>query len=456
MGFLSSVLGTKNNYNSTAPVNKFNAVDPATGATIAQANTQAAGGGGPASGTIAQQSALSEQLAAAANGQGPNPALEQLKQTTQQNINSAAGSVASTRGINPALAARMAQDSAGTANQTAAGHAATMSAQQQIAARQQLGQNLKDTAGTQLGQQSTGIAALGTAGGQSLAAQGLNAGVASQNANLDMSSQQLNAGIAGQNAQTNAAITGGIMNAAGAAVGLGHAAGGEVTDIPGGPLHDYLDSVHGFADGGGVQAQEGAQAQGSGTKTSAAQSHIGDPLLRMQSLHNPSMYANGGSIHQVPVQVSPQEIVIPPKDAKSPARAAARVAAGVGKVPGKAEVSGDSPKNDTVHATLPVGSVVIPRSIAQGANAPERAASFVASVLKRNGGYAGGGRIAPVPPGEMHKLLSSVGAPPAAHAVVAQDFSGGGEVMARTGRGLGLDETRRRIKRVAKPTPEAE
>lgn len=51
-----------------------------------------------------------------------------------------------------------------------------------------------------------------------------------------------------------------------------------------------------------------------------------------------------------------------------------------GKVPGKASVSGDSPKNDTVLAKLSPGEIVIPRSLADD---PERAKKFIESLKKR-------------------------------------------------------------------------
>lgn len=56
-----------------------------------------------------------------------------------------------------------------------------------------------------------------------------------------------------------------------------------------------------------------------------------------------------------------------------------------GHVPGKAKHHGDSVKNDTVHAMLSPGEIVIPRSIAQGKNAPDKSAQFVAAVLAKKG-----------------------------------------------------------------------
>lgn len=51
-------------------------------------------------------------------------------------------------------------------------------------------------------------------------------------------------------------------------------------------------------------------------------------------------------------------------------------------VPGKAAVMGDSGTNDTVPAMLSPGEIVLPRSVAQAEDAPDRAAEFV-KALKR-------------------------------------------------------------------------
>jgi hypothetical protein len=55
-----------------------------------------------------------------------------------------------------------------------------------------------------------------------------------------------------------------------------------------------------------------------------------------------------------------------------------------GGVPGQAPVAGDSPQNDVVPAALSPGEIVIPRS---HAHSPEAAASFVAALQQRRGGY---------------------------------------------------------------------
>ncbi len=59
--------------------------------------------------------------------------------------------------------------------------------------------------------------------------------------------------------------------------------------------------------------------------------------------------------------------------------AAAMVLAGGGKIPGKADVPGDNPRNDKVPAMLSPGEVVIPRTIASN---PDLARQFVAHVMR--------------------------------------------------------------------------
>lgn len=54
-----------------------------------------------------------------------------------------------------------------------------------------------------------------------------------------------------------------------------------------------------------------------------------------------------------------------------------------GKVPGRAVVKGDSPKNDLVPAMLSPGEIVVPRS---QANDPKKAAAFAAAVARRGNG----------------------------------------------------------------------
>lgn len=196
--------------------------------------------------SIGNANQILAQLMATGQGQGPNPALEQLRQTTGQNIQQATGLVASQKGINPALAARTAALSAAQANQGAAGQAAVLSAQQQLAAQQQAAGLATTISGQQAGmaqaqgaQQAQNIAQLmqqqQAMGGMNLQEQQLlqqalaqynSARVGQQNA-----VNQTNAQVAMQNAQTGNQLLGGILNAAGSVAGLAMLAeGGEVPE----------------------------------------------------------------------------------------------------------------------------------------------------------------------------------------------------------------------------------
>lgn len=181
-----------------------------------------------------QEFGLADALKKQAAGQGPNPALEQLKMTTDQNNQAAASQIASQRGLNPALAARMASQGSTMANQNAAGQAAVMGANQQLAAQNQLGQLYGNIGNQQLGQT-----------GQNLSQQQiLQNALAQQNQQYvqgSLGSQGLTSQAAGQNAQIMGGLIGGGLNAVGGALGsyAGKSQGGY---IHGGTVHEEGDS----------------------------------------------------------------------------------------------------------------------------------------------------------------------------------------------------------------------
>lgn len=171
--------------------NKYQATNPYDSSTLSTAlsnNNQVYG----------QQQTLAQALLAQAQGQGPNPALLQLHQTTDQNAQAAAGLLASQRGLNPALAARMAAEAQTTANQTAGGQAAVLGAQQQLAAQGELGGLYGQMGSQQLQQQQLYNNAQANV-------DKLNSGVSEQNSK--------------QNTATDNAMMGGMMNGAGAVLG---------------------------------------------------------------------------------------------------------------------------------------------------------------------------------------------------------------------------------------------
>jgi hypothetical protein len=141
---------------------------------------------------------LGGQLQQEASGQGPNPALNQLNQATNQNMSNTAAQIASAKGINPGLAARLAAQSGAQTQQQAAGQAATMGAQQQLAAQNAL----SSLYGNQIGQAQNQAGIVGQQGltqQQILqqATQGQNAqNVAGQNANVT-SANAIGSGVLG-------------------------------------------------------------------------------------------------------------------------------------------------------------------------------------------------------------------------------------------------------------------
>jgi hypothetical protein len=198
--------------------------------------------------TAANQTALATQLGQQALGQGPNPALEQLRQTTGQNIQQATGMIASQKGINPALAARVAALAGANANQTAAGQAATQAANQELAAQNLQAQALSTQRGQDISQQQASLGLMTGAGQlqqgqntqriQDLAlAQNLNQNTASTNAQLanqaGMTNAQLANAAASANAGTNTKVLSGGLQGAGDITGL-FARGGRVDFRAGG------------------------------------------------------------------------------------------------------------------------------------------------------------------------------------------------------------------------------
>lgn len=355
MGFLGSLFGQQY-HADTAPIlnttdanqinNAYNQTQ--TGLNQQQAFLQAlqAQNGIANQGNVfSQQQDLASQLALQAQGGGPNPALNQLNQATGQNVANQAALMAGQRGASAnvgLLARQAAQQGAGT-QQQAVGQAATMRAQQQLAAQQALQNQQSQMAAlssNQVGQQAQAL------GGYNAAAQGqqqnlLGAGQALNQANVSNVSQanEANSKVAAQNAGTQGGILGGIGNA--------------------------LGSVASFAGN--------ALFPGAGTATGI--------LTGGQGASMANMAAHGG-------QITSQGVVGPRSKAAQFLAMGGNVGSQLksgGQVPGQAHVSGDSLKNDIVDAKLSPGEIVIPRSIAQGADAPQKAAAFVQAILARQG-----------------------------------------------------------------------
>lgn len=207
---------------------------------------------------VNQQKDLAAMLLAQAQGKGPSVAQQQYKNNLNQVAAQQAGAIASQKGISPALQARMIANQAAAAQMQGAGQAAALRASEQLGAQSQLAN-----------QQSQLV-------GQSLQAQGINAGISKEN-------------TAAQNQMTLGALQG-----ASAAMG----------------------------------------------KPSADKKFDGGYITLADALRQG------------------------------------------GKVPGKPKFPGDNAGNDTVHAMLSPGEIVIPRSLAED---PERAKKFIEELNKKTG-----------------------------------------------------------------------
>lgn len=297
-----------------------------------------------------QQQGLANALQGQAMGQGPNPAQAQLAQNTGANVANQAALMAGQRGAsaNPALIAQMAAQQGAATQQNAVGQAATLQAQQQLAAQQQLQQQQQSLAGlatTQTGQQIAGQQNLTNS---NQAQQGaLMGALGQQNAtqagitNTQQSGQnQLNAG----NQQEGQTILKGLTQDIGSVLTLAH--GGQVQNPKLGAVasQDRFPAPHHLR-------QLGSLYHGTSYKTPQYQ-----PQTKL---------AHGGET-----------------------TVGSQLKTG-GAVPGKAQVSGDSEKNDTVAAKLSPGEVVIPRSVMQSDDPVAGAAKFVADVQKKKGKDSG-------------------------------------------------------------------
>lgn len=278
-----------------------------------------------------QQANLTNQMAQLASGQGPNPALSQLAGATGQNMQNTGALMASQRGVgnNPGLLARNIGQAGAGIQQQAANQAATLSAQQQIAAQQNLGNLI----GQQTGQQ---LAGMGQLGQMALGNQGQLLG-AQANANA------LNQQTAAQNAQNSKGLLGGLLGGVGGALA--------------GPLGGLVGSALGGGGGGG------------GT-TAPAQINFGQSNWGGQIGNWKPGFAQGGEVESHSLNY------LRSKNMK-----------GGGSVPGQAKVSGktNSYKNDTVPAMLSPGEIVLPRSVTQDDEAADKAKKFVASILAKGG-----------------------------------------------------------------------
>lgn len=388
-----------------------------------------------------QQQQLANALQQQAMGNGPNPAQAQLAQQTSNNINQQSAMMAGQRGAgqNAGMIARQAGQQGGALQQNAVGQAATLQAQQQLAAQQQLGQQqaqMQAVAGNQIGNQMSGAGAFTNAAlqnqGQLLGAQG---GYNSALVGSTASQNSANAGLASQNAKGSQGMLGGMMNGLGG-MGMNMLSGSGGGDAGGGAADEFgsntADEAFGDEAGSGLESigEEALNKGGMVDQSSSHMKHLSDiyhpkmanggPIKNpMESIGSPvidSIGNIGGYSHddtsfltsgldqfankvgptiariiamsqggKVPVVVSPGEGHVPKDKAQAVAAGKMPLQQAVKKIPGKAEVKGDSLKNDTVPQKYNEGDVVIPRSVMNSDDPVKAGTKFLVDALKKSG-----------------------------------------------------------------------
>lgn len=364
---------------------------------------------GQTSGAVAAQQQLQAQLQQQAQGQGPNPAAAALAQQTAANTQTGAALAAGQRGAsqNAGLIARQVGQQTAATQQAGVGQAATLEAQQQLAAQGQL-QNL---AASQIGQ-------VGSAEGQQTGSVLSNQG---QLLNAQGAQQSANAGIANTNAKGQQQIAGGVAGGLGSALfgasgGMvpSYDAGGAVAPAGSGPSVPSSWSgrfLAGLTNPGGTNTpqQKATPVVGDSTTLSQGSSKAASGAMgTLQKIFGG--ITGGGGISATPdasaagagatdlatdvamvgykggevkAMLSPGEKYIPPQKVAAVAKGKESLDKAGKTVPGKPKIKGDSLKNDIVPATLKAGGVVIPNHIMQAKDPGEKARKFVEAILAK-------------------------------------------------------------------------
>lgn len=328
---ISNALGVGNNFqagsaniqngtNQTQLNNSYTGTQNALNAQIGLTNTFSP----QASQVVNQQNLVAGQYENMINGTGPNPAQAQLAQATKHNVANQAALAAGQRGgsANVGLIERQAAQQGAGIQQEAAGQAATLGAQQQVTA----GQNLAGLSEQQAGQAAGAVTGLNTAqqNEQNILQ---NANNSYNNAAVTMQSNLNN--VNSQTAAGNQAMMGNIISGIGGGIA------------------------------GGLFAHGGKVAEG------PHRSHVAN-------------FMHGGETSKVKALVSPKERYLNPEEVRQVVEHDADPKKLGYKFPGKDVVKGkDSTKNDILPADLEEGGVVIPLHIEEHKDASSKSRTFV-------------------------------------------------------------------------------
>lgn len=426
MGFVGSLFGTKNGNSGGAGLNyradQANIQNPTDMSQIGSAYGQAQqglgmqkdlytqlaaqNGIGNQSSVFGQQQGLANLLGMQALGYGPNPALQQLQNTTGQNVANQSALMAGQRGssANAGLMARQAAQQGGSIQQQAVGQGALMRAQQQIAAQQALQQQqaqMASLAGQQVGQQSNALSNYNQFG-QTEQNQLLNAfsNFNSAKVGAQDSVNKANASVSNTAAQGQQGLFGGAIKGISGTGALAGAQGGMVPHMASGgmPHFEYANGPLDFQSRAPELQPSPAQQQTAEGPSSFSGKMLSGPEQISSSSSSSGMVGGGpnpgaAALESGMAGLGSGMIKGIMKLAPMAAMALNRGGPVVGEqlaskgkmVPGNASVGGNSLKNDTVPAMLSPKEIVIPRSITLSKDAPEKAKQFVAAVLARNG-----------------------------------------------------------------------
>lgn len=352
---IGSVGGLTNNVaQGFTPQNTYQASNPLNTTALNTNITNAQGNLGQLN---TQQQALAQALQAQANGQGPNPAQNMLNQQTNQNIQQNAGMIASQKGISPALATQLAAQNQGNMSQQAAASGATLGAQQQLAAQSGLSQVYNNMATQNLQNQNS-------------SGQLINQDIGGVNT--------INSKVAEGNATANQGAASGLLSGLGGAGGNALSGGSAGSALTAGTAaaSAYRGGQIGYSGGGSILSELAPLAMLAASKGGQIPSH----LQGMAKIYHPTFMAKGGT---VPVKLSPGEGYIDPSKVPAVATGKTNGEKVSQKVPGKAPVKGDSPKNDIVDAKAKPGAMVIPITVMD--KGKKAIHDFVAEELQKKG-----------------------------------------------------------------------
>jgi hypothetical protein len=343
---------------------------------------------------LQNQSQVFNQLGNVASGQGPNPAQAMLANATGANTANQAALMAGQRGAgqNVGLIARQAAQQGALNQQSMAGQAAALQAQQSLAALGQQG-NIAGQQANQLlqgNQMYTNSALQGQQ--QLLNGQNQVNQAQLQNAQQQMANNQTNAGRqANLDANVNGAIGSALQLIPGKLFG-----GQQGTPSAGQTYMDNASNAGGF-DMSTLQPQQGETAptmdfsqpspveSGSNFAVAAEGGRVTQQGMQGPRSRVGQMFAKGGKVHkEVPAMVSPGERYLPPKEVKKVVEGKKDPMEAGEKIPGKPKVKGakNSYANDTVPKTLEEGGIVLPRSVTQAKHPHWAAHAFVAKIMR--------------------------------------------------------------------------